>query len=131
MINLICKCGSNKNYLDCCGAFIVKNKLPQTPEQLMRSRYTAYVIGDIDYIAATMQDRALIGFDPKEAKLRSNETIWLKLEIIGTKQKNKNLGLVEFKVYYQEYGKDFIQHEISEFKLKNGKWFYVDGILCN
>lgn len=124
-----CRCGSNKNYLDCCGAYINNNRLPNTPEQLMRSRYTAYATYNIEYIANTMLGKALNGFDLKGALIWAKTIIWEKLEIINTSLENNNLGFVEFKAHYTEQNQHGILHEKSTFHRIKGKWFYVDGVI--
>ena len=58
-----CPCGSKKNYADCCQPFIELKKIPETPEQLMRSRYTAYTQANMDYIVRTMRGKAAADFD--------------------------------------------------------------------
>lgn len=125
----LCKCGTNKNYLDCCGAYITNARLPDTPEQLMRSRYTAYATCNIEYIATTMCGKAMVGFDIKDTVLWAKSIVWTKLEILNSGLENKNKGFVEFKAYYVEANQSGILHEKSEFQRKNDKWFYVDGIV--
>ena len=51
--NDICCCGQVKAYIDCCGRYIDAGELPETAEKLMRSRYTAYVLGRTDFLLAT------------------------------------------------------------------------------
>ncbi len=63
-----CPCKSEKEYAQCCEPFIIGNQLPNTPEQLMCSRYTAYTQANIDYIVATMKGAALKDFDKASAK---------------------------------------------------------------
>lgn len=55
-----CPCKSGKRYADCCEPFITRINLPETPEQLMRSRYTAYSQANIDYIMGTMKGEASV-----------------------------------------------------------------------
>ncbi|MCX8514486.1 MAG: YchJ family metal-binding protein [Burkholderiales bacterium] len=124
-----CKCGSNKDYKDCCGLYISGLKLPHLPEQLMRSRYTAYSVRNIDYIAKSMCGKAITGFNIKEAEIWAQQVIWQKLEIIATSLASKTKGFVEFKAYFTDNQQPHILHEISEFHFKNGKWFYVDGVI--
>ena len=64
----LCPCGSQHLYDSCCGLYLDKKQKPQTPEQLMRSRYTAYSVANIDYIKNTMQGNPLIGFNEQEAE---------------------------------------------------------------
>ncbi len=127
----LCNCGTIKNYTDCCGMYITNSKLPQTPEELMRSRYTAYANCNIEYIAKTMCDKALKGFNLKSVKLWARHIKWLKLEVLDQWLISESIGFVEFKAYYLEENISYILHEKSEFHNKNNRWFYVDGIIIN
>lgn len=124
-----CFCGSDKIYKDCCGVFISGQQHAPTPETLMRSRYTAYVRGNINYIAETMKGPATVGFDIERAKRRANVTKWLGLKIINAPQvaQDSKVGYVEFEAYFQGQGRKQHQHEMSEFHLIDGRWYYVDG----
>lgn len=120
-----CKCGSKLLYVDCCARFIDDKRLPATPEELMRSRYTAYTQANIDYIAATMCERASIDFDIEDAYLWASSVKWLKLEVIKTYLISDLSGVVEFKAYFRENNKKHCLHEVSEFEVINNRWFYV------
>lgn len=125
-MSFTCKCGSSKSYSDCCGNYIDGLKLPETPEQLMRSRYTAYTMANIDYIIKTMQGKPLKGYNRKQSALWAQSVIWQRLEVLSTTM-HKNKGFVEFKAYYNDASQDVILHENSEFARKNGQWYYIDG----
>jgi SEC-C motif domain protein len=121
-----CPCGSSKNYASCCGLYIDDGKLPETPEILMRSRYTAYSQANIDYIQRTMKGPALDHFNAEAAKQWATIVKWLELEVLHSNvQKTK--GYVEFIAYFNEQGKKNSIHELSEFHEINGQWYYVDG----
>lgn len=122
----LCPCGSSKEYLACCGPFINESALPDTPEKLMRSRYTAYTEGNIDYIAKTMKGPAAVDFDVEEAKSWVHHVIWQGLEVLNTEHDDKN-GLVEFIAHYAHAGKKLTMHEVSIFNLEEGRWYYVDS----
>jgi SEC-C motif-containing protein len=62
-----CPCSSGKIYQKCCELYISGVKLPALPEELMRSRYSAYTMANIDYIVKTMYGKALQGFIQKDA----------------------------------------------------------------
>jgi hypothetical protein len=47
-----CPCGSSAAYVDCCQPYH-DGTLPGTPEELMRSRYSAYVKGRWQYVCDT------------------------------------------------------------------------------
>src|SRR5690242_5595442 len=121
-----CPCGSNKNYNDCCGVYIAGCKNPETPEQLMRSRYTAYTQANFDYIKKTMKAHALNLFNLDSAKQSTTTVQWLGLEVLHCTT-DKTKGYVEFIAHFNQQGKKDCIHEISEFHQLNGQWYYVDG----
>jgi SEC-C motif-containing protein len=105
-----------------------------TAEELMRSRYTAYAVGDLDYVWRTWHPRTR-----PEALTPSGET-WTGLEILDTVagQPGDEEGEVEFRAHYsrnrrsgtgaREEQNGFL-HERSHFAVRARRWFYVDGEL--
>jgi SEC-C motif domain protein len=126
LFNQPCPCGTGKIYDICCGIFICKQQLPATPEALMRSRYTAYNLLDIDYIIKTMRQPAADQFDANIAYEWAKKAKWTGLNIIKTSQ-DANQGIVEFIASYTFDNKQHVLHEISQFHLDNGQWYYIDG----
>lgn len=122
-----CPCGSGLNYDACCGIYHHKFAKAANPETLMRSRYTAYTMGDMDYIKKTMYGKPLIGFDEKEATLWSKSVLWLGLQVLKTQQESEHTGLVEFIAKYLDQDRVKSIHELSQFQLINDSWFYIDG----
>jgi SEC-C motif-containing protein len=124
---MLCPCKSEKEYAQCCEPFIAENQLPDTPEQLMRSRYTAYTQANIDYIIATMKDAALKDFDKASAKQWAESVTWVKLKVLHAYIDSAipDTGFVEFKAYYRYKKQMHVMHEFSEFKKLNHQWFYV------
>ncbi len=121
-----CPCGTHKSYDACCGRFIAGTQLPSTPEELMRSRYTAYTQANVDYIAGTMKSPALDHFNPHSAREWAERVEWLKLDVITTSAQ-ENKGYVEFLAHFYDNKKKYAIHELSEFHRIDGVWFYVDG----
>ena len=76
-----CPCGSGKLFMRCCKPYLTGKAIPETAEQLMRSRYTAYSRADIDYIQSTMRGKALKDFNPPEAKAWAENIKWKHLKI--------------------------------------------------
>ena len=111
----------------CCGVFIEKKQTPQTPEQLMRSRYTAYSKANIDYIKNTMKGKPLAGFNELEAKTWALTVTWIGLKVIQSYLETPTKGFVEFSVRLMEGNQLKTIHELSEFHLENNAWLYVDG----
>lgn len=125
-----CPCKSNKAYLDCCGKYIEDKAIPQSPEALMRSRYTAYSLADMDYIKKTMQGKPLLGFNEPEAKQWAMSVLWLGLEVVRRFSKEAQHD-VEFVATYLDKGTLKSIHEISQFHCIDGAWFYIDGEQLN
>lgn len=124
MNNNNCPCGSGLLYQACCQPYHLKQKNAPTAEALMRSRYTAFVVADDDYLFETTHTTKRNG-NSKAAYLKSaRNTKFLKLEIILA-----TINTVEFKAYYldRKFGAEVL-HEKSNFCLEEGKWYYVDGV---
>lgn len=122
-----CPCGLSQSYEQCCGRFIESGMNPLTPEELMRSRYTAYTRANIDYIEKTMRAPANKDFDAKTALMWASQVQWLKLEVMHTRMASAKKGYVEFRAHFAEENKQHLIHELSEFHRVEGKWFYVNG----
>ena len=83
MSQQLCPCGSKKAEQYCCGVYLAGKKQPETAEKLMRSRYTAFCRGDVDYLIATRHpDREQS--DRTELIKSVENTQWLGLTIIDT-----------------------------------------------
>jgi SEC-C motif-containing protein len=80
-----CPCGSELPYGECCEPVIKGEKPAETAEQLMRSRYSAYVKKEIDYLATSLHPDHRKDFDPKNTRDWAESAEWHKLEIISTK----------------------------------------------
>lgn len=123
-----CPCCSKLDYEVCCKPYHDDRLIPQTPEALMRSRYSAYALANIDYIKKTMQGKPLANFNEQDAKIWANSVKWLKLSVINAYETTSNQGYVEFIARFIEKGQHHQFHELSEFRWFDGRWFYVDGV---
>ncbi len=87
----------------------------------MRSRYSAYVLKNADYLAATWHPSTR----PASLDLNGDATPWQRLRIVATEQgrRGDEAGMVEFIAFYE--GGEL--HERSRFVREEGQWFYVDG----
>lgn len=117
-----CPCGGS-DYAACCGRFIEGGEKAQTAEELMRSRYTAYTLGNEAYVRATWYSRTL-----PAGRLVSQETgsKWLGLEVRRHAEAGHE-ATVEFVARYKLAGRAQRMHEISRFIREEGRWFYLDG----
>ncbi|MCW5961532.1 MAG: YchJ family protein [Pyrinomonadaceae bacterium] len=125
-----CYCGSDEEFEDCCQPFISGIKKPATAEQLMRSRYSAYVNVEVAYLIKTTHPSTRKFHDPRAVENWATSCDWQKLEIISKTEgeaKDKK-GTVEFKAHFlNEDNVPQIHHENSNFRKELGKWFFVDG----
>ncbi len=123
-----CPCGSRKKYQYCCEKYLLGKALPETAEQLMKSRYTAFCKGNIDYLIATLHPDKRTKRDHQELTKTITNTTWLNLTIINTGQgkKSDKIGYVEFVAAFKITEIQQL-HENSKFIKTDGKWFYLEG----
>lgn len=124
----LCPCGSGKDYCDCCEPIIKKQILAQTPEALMRSRYTAYVKHEISWLKDSLEETQRSDFDEPGVSAWSKDSEWRGLEIRQTKtEEEKNIGWVEFIARFKQGNVTRDHHELGEFHKVGGAWFFYDG----
>ena len=126
-IEVICLCGSQVDYSSCCQPFHDNEKLPDSAESLMRSRFTAYAMQKTDYLLKTWD----VSKRPEDINFSKEEAVWTKLAIVSTKKGSTkdSKGLVEFKAYYRLENEEYVMNEVSRFKKKAGQWMYLDGLV--
>ena len=97
----------------------------------MRSRYTAFVRGAIDYLIDTHDESTRKTADRAAITKFSRDTGWFGLEIVGTDKggEQDTEGVVEFIARGVTNGQPFIQRERSRFRRIEGRWYYLDGIV--
>jgi SEC-C motif-containing protein len=105
----------------CCGPYHAGQAAPDA-ESLMRSRYSAFVLGHAPYLLATWHSSQ----KPAELTLEAGAK-WLGLEIKQHRITGADKAEVEFVARFRLSGKAVRQHERSRFALEDGRWFYVDG----
>jgi SEC-C motif-containing protein len=125
-----CPCGrtdaSGKplGFFDCCGRYLNHFKDVPAPdaESLMRSRYSAFVLGRLDYLRQTWHP------DHRPADLVLDpDARWLGLEVRQHRQVDAGHAEVEFVARHKIGGRAVRLHERSRFAREDGRWFYVDG----
>jgi SEC-C motif-containing protein len=121
-----CPCGSGLAYGDCCRWLHLGKRQAATPVELMRSRYSAFVLRDARYLARSWHPATR----PQRLNLQDMEDIhWTGLEIVSAPavQAGDTRGTVEFRASCEQSGRREILHEISCFVRHKGKWLYFDG----
>jgi SEC-C motif-containing protein len=124
-----CPCGSGLTYSECCEPYITGAQKAPTAEALMRSRYSAYTEGAVDYIIQTCIRQGERDIDEKATREWSEGSTWLGLKILALSkgQVDDTEGTVEFEARYEQQGRTEIHHELGRFKKQNGLWLYEDG----
>jgi SEC-C motif-containing protein len=124
-----CPCGSERGYRDCCGRYLDSGENAPTAEALMRSRYAAYALANIDYITATHDPTTLGEHDPEAARQWAKDSEWLGLEILSTEGGGPadSEGVVEFVARYRNDDGEHEHRERSLFKKREGTWFFASG----
>jgi SEC-C motif-containing protein len=119
-----CPCGSVSNYAQCCGRYLGGAEIPQSAEQLMRSRYCGFVSCNEAYLLATWHPDTR----PRRVRLDVQQR-WLGLGIRATQagKEHDQFGTVEFVARFKIKGKGHRLHEISRFEKIDGRWYYLDG----
>jgi SEC-C motif-containing protein len=124
-----CPCTSGRSYGECCEPFLSGKAKPPTAEALMRSRYTAYAVGQVDYVAKTDDPASREKFDKNAAEQWSSKSEWLGLDVVATEAggANDQEGIVEFAAKFKLAGQTHAHRERSRFKKIDGVWHYIDG----
>lgn len=122
----MCICGTEKDFDICCGAIISGKTIALTPEELMRSRYSAYVKGDGKYLVFSSAKENRYDEDIKLIEEFCASVEWLKLDVLNVKD-----NIVEFKAYYRAKDGIHVLHEKSKFIQEDGMWKYANGELYN
>lgn len=120
-----CPCLSGEAYGGCCGPSHRGEADAPTAERLMRSRFSAYAVGDAAYVLRTWHPStrpASLDLDPG---LR-----WYRLDIVGASRGGllDQDGTVEFRARYRHPDGAGEQHELSRFRRVDGRWVYVDAV---
>ncbi|MBF6023295.1 YchJ family protein [Lysobacter niastensis] len=119
-----CPCRPDRPYAACCGR-LHAGAQAETAEALMRSRYSAYVLGHRDYLLATWHP------DTRPADLDLGDTAatrWLGLDVKRHAVTGPDSAIVEFVARYRIGGAHAVRlHELSRFVREDGRWYYVDG----
>ncbi|WP_243383190.1 YchJ family protein [Geothrix alkalitolerans] len=126
-----CPCTSKKPYDRCCGPFHAGTAAPETAEALMRSRFSAYALGKVDYLIATRPEAKRDEENRDELLQYCKSVSCVGLKIISREKgaKGDDTGVVTFHASLQANGRRTLHIETSTFARENGRWVYVDGVV--
>jgi SEC-C motif-containing protein len=117
-----CPCGWAEPYSECCGRYHGGQVWAETAERLMRSRFSAFAVGDAAYLLRTWHPStrpAVLRLDPHQQ--------WTGLTIVATGGGGwlDQEGSVEFRAHYRLHGRPGHMDENSTFVREAGRWFYL------
>ncbi|MEU6270284.1 YchJ family protein [Saccharopolyspora shandongensis] len=119
-----CPCGLGEPFAECCARLHAGERRAATAEQLMRSRFSAFAVGDTAYLLASWHPSTRpdsLDLDPGQR--------WVRLEILDRTGGGPfdAAGTVRFEAHYRLGGRAGVLTEDSRFVREDGAWFYVDG----
>lgn len=118
-----CPCGSQKPFETCCEPFLLGTNFPSTAEELMRSRYSAYVTKNVSYILETTSPKYRKYYNPKSILEWASNSTWISLEILSSSEKR-----VKFVATYLDEKGELTRHtEDSQFEKIANRWYFMDG----
>ena len=122
-----CYCGNNKTYKACCEVFHLNHGKTETAQQLMQSRYSAFVLANGDYLMQTHHSTTRPTSEKKAIVKWAKSVAWIKLEVLESTKglKKDEQGTVTFNAYFYENGKVDVIHEKSAFIKENEHWKYL------
>jgi SEC-C motif-containing protein len=125
MASLRCPCATGLPFAECCGRLHGGRGTAGTAEQLMRSRFSAFALGDAAYLLRTWHRSTR----PSTLDLDGNVR-WTGLEVLATSGGSllEPAGTVEFRAHYTTGGRIGVQHENSRFVREGSQWRYLDGV---
>src|SRR5262245_41850868 len=121
--DISCPCGADARYAQCCGRAHAGTAAP-TALALMRSRYSAYVLGDADYLLRTWAELT------RPVQLNLDVALrWQGMRVLRDAEDGDSAE-VEFIARFRKGGRVHVLHETSRFVRSQGAWFYVDGVVA-
>ncbi|MHB0775501.1 YchJ family protein [Halomonas sp. WWR20] len=119
-----CPCGSRQRFAECCGPVHQDPRRAATPQALMRARYTAFVLQDVDVLLTTWEPDQR----PSRESLAAPGPRWIGLNIEDAQTQDGDAS-VTFRARFIDAGRFGELRETSRFRFANdvGHWRYVDG----
>ncbi|MGO2321490.1 YchJ family metal-binding protein [Vibrio casei] len=122
-----CSCGHPQAYENCCQPIHQNAQLAKHPEQLMRARYSAHVLNDVEFVLKTYHSSCK-AYEQAESIEESVRSHWIELKVIDSQEQDDE-GYVEFKAYFEDNGQSYCLHERSRFLKEDNEWRYIDGVI--
>lgn len=125
-----CPCGSGDVFGACCAPVLRRERRAGTAQALMRSRFTAFAVRDLEHLLRSWHPRTRPSQEELAGSL-AQEVRWLRLDVLAAERGGPfdDEGTVEFTASSKTSSGRQQQHEVSRFVREEGSWLYVDGEL--
>jgi SEC-C motif-containing protein len=120
----LCPCTSNRPFSECCEPILKGVTQAPTAEHLVRARYSAFVLSDLDYVERTHAPEIRADFNRAEAERLADECEWVSLHIHSSKV-CENIADVQYVVRIRLQGKIIAKASSSHFRRDDGEWLFV------
>ncbi|WP_137886727.1 YchJ family protein [Pseudomonas sp. 2FE] len=126
-----CPCGSGNHLDECCGRYHTGIPAPSA-ETLMRSRYSAYVLGLIDYLVATTLPAQQAELDTAAMRAWSAQSTWLGLEVESAEVHGgkPEHAFVTFTARWHDSSGEHTHREHSGFVQNSDRWYFIDSTVA-
>jgi len=120
-----CPCGSGASREECCSPLLAGTELAASPEALMRSRYSAHVLGDVEYVVQTTLPEQQAGLDREAIRAWAIDSTWIELEVLAVEGGGQSdEGFVEFRASFESGCVLRSHEERSRFERRDGRWYF-------
>ncbi len=128
-----CPCGGG-SYGSCCRPLHRQERTAQTAEQLMRSRYSAYALAEVEHLLRTQPSPEPLPQRRRSLQASCRQLRWRQLLVLATEAGGSDdlEGTVTFEAHYSAGGKRGVLRERSRFVRDGGRldgaWLYVEAL---
>lgn len=122
----LCPCGSAQSLTHCCGRYHA-GAAPDSAEALMRSRYSAYALGLVDYLVRSTLPAQQAGLDHDAIRAWSLGSTWLSLEVEEAQlvEGEPQHAYVTFTAHWRDESGAHSHRERSAF-VRSDRWYFID-----
>jgi len=122
-----CPCDESREFGNCCGPLLKRERGARSAEELMRSRYSAYARAEIAYILETIHPDQRDAHDEGSIRRWAEESEWLGLDLLSAEEQGDD-AQVEFVAHYRNQDGERVAHrEQSHFARLDQVWYFKDG----
>lgn len=122
----ICPCGSGLDYATCCQSLHEDGAVADTTERLMRSRFCAFYLKNVNYIITTTVPAEQPLLNKPALQAWADDMNWTRLQVLSHNKVGKRHAQVHFRAYFEGEQGEQMHDELSAFVKADGKWYFLD-----